>query len=109
MYDEAESESEHEEVFAQPHSAFNDHIATRETSTSNCDNLIETAIPISPVSQVLPDRPLGLESSIVYETQLWDSQIQNPPCDDEELRGGHSASLPVYDGSDFAHKKRKLM
>jgi hypothetical protein len=108
MYDEAESE-QHEEVFAQPQSAFNGHIATREASMSNRDNLIETAIPISPVSQVLPDRPLDLESSIVYETQLWDSQIQNPPCDDEELRGGHPDSLPVYDGSNHAQKKRKLM
>lgn len=108
MYDEVESE-QHEEVFAQPHSAFNDHVATRETSTSNSDNLIEAAAPTSPFSQVLPAIPLDLESSIVYETQLWDSQIQNPPCDDEEMRGGHSASLPVYDGSGRAQKKRKLM
>ena len=109
MYDEAENEQQHEEVFAQPHSVPNDHVATCEISLSNCDNLIETAVPFSPATQVLPDLPPDPESSIVYETQLWDLQVQNLPCDDEELGGGQSASSPVYDGSNHACKKRKLM
>lgn len=96
MYDEEYYEcNEHqsEEIFAQPRQAFNDHTATRETSPSNCDSLVVNASP---------DLPLELESSIVYETPLWDSQQHNLLCDNVELNDIQSDSAQ-------AHKKRKLM